>query len=119
MAQKTAKSVEGTLEQLRDRIDATRVTKTGDIDFHLSGDGGGDYRISSGPGASAITAAAPRPAGTGPLLEVWADAETMRAIIDGKKDPVKQFLLGRMRIRGDLRYLSDLGVELGIFEKPL
>lgn len=119
MAQKKTKSVEGTLEQLRDRIDAARVTKTGDIDLHLSGEAGGDYRISAGPGAAALTAAAPRAAGSEPLLEVWADAETIRAIVDGKKDPIKQFLLGRMRVRGDLRYLSDLGVELGIFEKPL
>ncbi len=107
------------MEQLRDRIDAARSTKSGDIDFHLSGETGGDYRISSGLGASALTGATPRAAGSEPLVEVWADAETMRAIVDGKKDPVKQFLLGRMRVRGDLRYLSDLGVELGIFEKPL
>jgi hypothetical protein len=54
-----------------------------------------------------------------PLVEVLADAETVRAIIDGEKDAQKQFFSGGIRVRGDLRYFSDLAVELGLLKTPL
>lgn len=119
MAEKKGKALENALERLRKRMDECAVLKPGDIDLHLSGESGGEYRISSGRGKSTISSGAGRVPGPGPLLEVWGDANTIRAIIDGEKDPVKQFLTGRMRVRGNIRYLSEIGVELGILDKPL
>lgn len=119
MAAKKGKSVQDSLDRLGERMDKCRALKPGDIDLHLSGKSGGEYRISSGKGKTTITTAAGRGAGREPLFEVWGDADTIRAIIDGEKDPVKQFLAGNMRVRGNMRYLSEVGVELEILEKPL
>ena len=95
MAEKKGKSVQDALERLRQRMDECRAVKSGDIDLHLSGKSGGEYRISFGKGKTTISSAAGRGAGREPLLEVWGDADTIRAIIDGEKDPLKQFLAGR------------------------
>jgi len=32
---------------------------------------------------------------------------------------LKHFLAGGFRVRGDLRYFSDLAMEIGILENPL
>jgi hypothetical protein len=52
-------------------------------------------------------------------LEIRGDAETVQAIIDGEKDAAKEFFAGGIRVRGDLRYLSDVMLELGLLERPL
>jgi hypothetical protein len=54
-----------------------------------------------------------------PLIEVMGDSRRIQAIIEGRKDAVKEFLAGGLRVRGDLDYLSDLGMELGILRRPL
>jgi hypothetical protein len=54
-----------------------------------------------------------------PVLEIHADAETVQRILDGEKDAAKQFFAGGIRVRGDLRYLSDVALELGLLEQPL
>lgn len=119
MEEEKGKTIEDTLERLRGRMDECAAVKPGDIDLHLTGTSGGEYRITSARGKTTIGSAATRSAGRGPLLEVWGDANTVRAIIDGEKDPVKQFLAGNMRVRGNIRYLSEVCVELGILDKPL
>lgn len=116
---KKGKTLEDALDRLRKRMDKCGALKPGDIDLHASGAAGGDYRIQSGRGKSTITRAAGGGSGASPLFEVWGNAKTIRAIIDGEKDPVKQFLTGGMRVRGNLRYLSDIGMELGLLDKPL
>lgn len=119
MAERKNKSLEDALERLRERIDAAPRVKPGEVELHLTGKQAGDYRIGLGQGKATVSAMAGRPTERRPTLEVWGDADTIRAILDGDKDPVKQFLVGGMRVRGDLRYLSEMGVELGILDKPL
>jgi hypothetical protein len=51
-------------------------------------------------------------------LEVYGDAERIRGIVEGEKDAVREFLAGGLRVRGDLRYLSELGLELGFLRRP-
>lgn len=119
MAQKKSKSLEDALDRLGKRMDKCSALKPGDIDLHVGGPSGGEYRIQSGQGRCSIAKAAGRGSGLSPLFEVWGDDKTIRAIVDGEKDPVKQFLTGAMRVRGNLRYLSDIGVELGLLKKPL
>ena len=53
-----------------------------------------------------------------PLIEVFGDRKRIQAIIDGEKDPRAQFLAGGLRVRGDLRYLSDLAVDIGLLDEP-
>lgn len=119
MAEKKGESVQDTLERIRKRMNECRAVKPGNIDFHLSGASGGEYRISSRGGKTTISSAVARGAGPAPLLEIWGDSDTICAIIDGRKDPVKQFLAGGIRVRGNLRYFSEVAVELGILDKPL
>jgi putative sterol carrier protein len=53
-----------------------------------------------------------------PLIEVFGDRTRIEAIINGEKDPRKIFLAGGLRVRGDLRYLSELAVDLGLLDEP-
>jgi hypothetical protein len=52
-------------------------------------------------------------------LEVIGDADRIQAILAGEKDGRMQFLAGGFRVRGDLRYLSDIALELGLIKEPL
>ena len=54
-----------------------------------------------------------------PLVEVLGDPEAVRAVLSGEVEGRKRFLAGGIRVRGDLRYLSDLALELGLLAKPL
>ena len=53
------------------------------------------------------------------FIQVMGDANTVRAILDGDRDAREQFLAGGLRVQGDLRYLSDLALELGVLKEPL
>jgi hypothetical protein len=50
---------------------------------------------------------------------VIGDAGAVQDILDGRVDARERFLAGGIRVRGDLRYLSDLGLELGLLKQPL
>ena len=54
-----------------------------------------------------------------PLLEVKGDARRLQAITRGEKDARKQFLAGGIRVRGDMHYLSELGMRLGFLKTPI
>jgi hypothetical protein len=106
------------LNGLAARLQNSRSLRRGNVVLRLAGAEAGDYslecadggvRINEGP----VTSEAP------PLFEVFGDSNTIRAIIDGEKDAVRQFYAGGIRIRGDLRYFSDVAVELGILKEPL
>jgi hypothetical protein len=56
---------------------------------------------------------------TEPLLEVIGDPRRIGAIIRGKKDARMQFFAGGIRVRGDMHYLSELGMQLGFLKKPI
>jgi hypothetical protein len=106
------------------RLQQSRILRQGDIVLHLTGEGGGDYCLTCGTGqiqvqeAGGMASAAARGSAP-PLLEVLGDARVIRDILDGKKDPVKQFLVGGLRIRGDLRHFSDLALEMNLIDQPL
>jgi hypothetical protein len=56
---------------------------------------------------------------TEPLLEVIGDPRRIRAIVMGEKDARMQFFAGGIRVRGDMHYLSELGMRLGFLKKPI
>jgi hypothetical protein len=111
--------VRDSLGRLAERLHTAESARSGVIVFRLTGDGGGTYALERAPSEVRLQESAAEGAETPPLIEVMGDAETISAIIDGEKDAQKQFLTGRIRLRGDLRYLSDLAVELGILKTPL
>jgi len=118
---KNTKTLEDSLTQLSKTLGGCTSHQSGDIVLHLSGDEGGEYCISCLPGKEATIAKKLHgSADRKPLFEVWGDANVIRAILDGEKDAMKQFLGGKnMRIRGNLRRFSDIAVELGILKNPL
>jgi SCP-2 sterol transfer family len=93
--------------------------RDGTVVFHLGGAAGGTYHLERRGRNARVVDAAESELDQEPLLEVRGDAETIRAIIDGEKDATKQFFAGGIRVRGDLRHLSDVALELGLIERPL
>lgn len=105
------------LRDLAAKVEKAKGHRAGDIVLRLSGAGGGTFRLSSGRGRTEFTETTD--VATQPLVEVMGDAETVHAVLDGEVDARQQFLEGGIRVRGDLRYVSDLAQELGLLDQPL
>ena len=113
---KTVKTVKTVLEGVGKKISKSGRLRAGTIVFRLSGDSGGDFCLSCTAGSAELIEGAAK----GPhTIEVMGPASRIRAILERKKDARKQFLAGGIRIRGDIRYLSDLAMELGIIDEPI
>ena len=109
-----AKALSDTFTKLIERGRQITSLKEGSIVFRLTG--GGVYCIDCSARGAEVTAGMPRGV---PIIEVLGDAKNIQAILEGKRDAVAQFMAGGLRVRGDLRYLSDLALELGILKQPL
>jgi SCP-2 sterol transfer family len=106
---------EETLRGLAPKVAGARKLRRGDIAFRLTG--GTDVVLAAEKGKAEVVPAAGR---TGkPLVEVIGDADAVHKVLSGAVEGRKQFLAGGIRVRGDLRYLSDLATELGLLAKPL
>ena len=121
-----AKSVggnRGTFEKghgrLLERLAKTKAMKPGDIVFRLAGPGGGNFVVECSEKGARVAESAAAGADCAPLVEVIGDAKRINAILAGTKDARKEFLAGGFRVRGDLRYLSNVALELGILKEPL
>ena len=112
-------TIEDTLGGLVQKLDTSVNLRTGDIIFHLSGVSGGEFRLASHAGKTVISSTGRGADDRKPLIEIWGDASVIRSIINGEKNALKQFMVGGIRIRGDLRYFSDLALEIGILDAPL
>ncbi len=108
--------VEGYLRDFAQRLGETKAARKGSIALRLTGAGGGEYFLDCSKGSVRLAKGMPR---TAPLIEVMGDAKRIQAILAGKKEGRTQFLAGGIRVRGDLRYLSDVALELGIIKEPL
>jgi SCP-2 sterol transfer family len=118
-AGETRASLHNSLRRLAQRLRESKSLRQGDIVFRLAGSAAGNYCLECSESEVRVAESAAAGADRQPLIEVMGDAETIRAIIDGEKDATKQFLVGGIRVRGDLRYLSDLALELGLLKAPL
>jgi hypothetical protein len=112
-------TTKGMLDGLAQKLDASANVRAGDIVLHLSGTDGGEFRLSSRPGKTIVSSTGGGGEDRKPLIEVWGKANVIGSILKGEKDALKQFMVGGIRIRGDLGYFSDLALELGILEAPL
>lgn len=107
------------LQSIAPRVQQARTRRNGDIAFRLAGTSGGKAEMVlavESDGVRVVEAAGRT--GT-PLVEVLGDPEAVRAVLSGEVEGRRRFLAGGMRVRGDLRYLSDLAIELGLLAKPL
>lgn len=118
LSQTARESVQNSVGALATRVAGTRTARVGDILLRLSGQGGGTYRLAYGPNRE-VQVAETADVGARPLIEVIGDAQTVQAVIDGRVDARTQFLAGGIRVRGDLQYLSNLALELGLLRDPL
>jgi len=118
-AGKSRASFQDTLGRISERLAKSRSMRRGDIVFRLSGPGGGNYLVECGEGQARVAETAAAGVDRTPLVEVIGDARSIHAVLAGKKDARTQFLAGGFRVRGDLRYLSDVALELGLIKEPL
>lgn len=109
-------SVEASLASFLEKVREAKSLRTGSIAFRLTGDEAGEYYIDNSPQGVRLLKSAPQSL---PLIEVIGDARRIKTILEGKKNARTEFLAGGIRVRGDLRYLSDVALELGILESPL
>ena len=118
------KKLQDTLERLARTLEKSPSLKPGVIAFHLTGAFEGDIILECSEGqVHVMEFPAARGGGGGggmpSFIEVMGDANTIRAILDGEIDARERFLSGGLRVWGDLRYLSDLTLELGVLKEPL
>jgi hypothetical protein len=124
MAKKSAERVaRGTLKEalgrISERLAKSKAMKPGDIVFRLGGQGGGNFVVECSEKEVHVAESAAAGADRSPLVEVIGDARRIHAILAGTKDAREQFLAGGFRVRGDLRYLSNVAMEVGIIKDPL
>lgn len=116
MNSKKRTATEKALDDLADRLTECTSLRTGSIAFQMPGRGGGEYRLDCQPGAAQVAEGL----GQKPhQVEVIGSPAKIRSLIEGEHDAVKVFLGGGIRLRGDIRYASDLALELGLIEEPL
>lgn len=107
------------LIRVSDRLAKSKMLRAGDIVFRLAGEGGGSFVVECNEQGVRVAESAAAGADRTPLVEVIGEARILDAILAGQKDAREQFLTGRFRVRGDLRYLSDIALELGFLKEPL
>ncbi|MGZ6983205.1 MAG: SCP2 sterol-binding domain-containing protein, partial [Ilumatobacteraceae bacterium] len=103
------------LTPFAERLSKARTLREGTIALHFTD--GRSAHLECSPAGVQITEG--MPADHTPLLEVMGDPQRIQAILEGRKNAVKEFFAGGLRVRGDLGYLSELGMELGILRRPL
>ena len=106
------------LEGLAHRLGQTGAMRPGSIMFRLSGEEGGDFCLDCTPRGANLAEGAPRDAGA-PLIEVIGDVRVIRSILERKRRPARFSWPAGFRVRGDLKYLTDVAMELGLLEEPI
>jgi hypothetical protein len=112
-------TLQESLERISERLAKSKAMKPGDIVFRLAGEGGGNFVIESSDDGVRVVESAAAGSDRTPLVEVIGDAKRIQAVLTGEKDARAQFLAGGFRVRGDLRYVSNLALELGIIKEAL
>jgi hypothetical protein len=110
-------NLEAQLEEIARKATGLRTLKKGTVLVRATGAGGGDYLLENSERGVRLTRGATP--GTPPVIEIIGDARRIQDVLAGQKDAAAHFLAGGFRIRGDLRYFSDLALELGILKEPL
>ena len=120
MAQKprkstSKKSLDGEFENALRKLEGARARRIGTILIRLVGEAGGDLYVHSGAAGCTVSR---EPGSAPPLIEVFGDAEQIRAVLDGSREGLAQFYRGGIRVRGDLHYLSELAHDMGLIREP-
>jgi hypothetical protein len=104
------------LHQFGQKLSQAKALRRGHVVLRLSGSEGGNFCFSF-DGKSFVSSAEIPP---GPhAVELIGDGKRIRSVLSGAKDARAQFLAGGFRLRGDMKYISDLAVELGLLTQPI
>jgi hypothetical protein len=101
-----------------ERLHRDRVLQPGSIVLH-SGSGAGGFMLKSSEGGVELQALEAGADSGSARIEVICDPARLTSIIEGKKDARMQFFAGGIRVRGDMAYLSEIGLRLGFLDRPL
>jgi predicted lipid carrier protein YhbT len=110
-----AAPVEAALKKLTERLTGCRALRKSSIVIRTVDGAGRDYYLDCSPGSVQMTSAPLSP----PTIEIIGNTRNIESLLLGRTDPRRLFFAGALRIRGDLRYLSNLALELGILKQPL
>ena len=101
-----------------DRLRVDRVLKPGNIVLH-SGSAAGGYMVKCSEGGVEFKPLSVGDETGSARIEVIGDPRRLASIIQGKRDARMVFFAGGIRIRGDIAYLSEIGLKLGFLDRPL
>jgi predicted lipid carrier protein YhbT len=107
--------VDAALKKLVARMTGCRALRKSSILIRTVDGGGRAYYLDCSPESVTVASAPLAP----PTIEIIGNVRNLESLLLGRKDPRKLFFAGALRVRGDLRYLSNLAVELGILKQPL
>jgi hypothetical protein len=102
------------LQSLKD----AKLLRHGAIVLH-TGSAAGGIVLTAGDGGTQVADVEIGSEPAAPLIEVIGDPRRITAIMRGEKDARLQFFAGGIRVRGDIAYLSEIGMKLGFIDRPL
>jgi hypothetical protein len=109
-------ALQKTVVSLGTRLHRAKVLRPGAVVFRTPGEDGTSFTLrATATGVQIERTGEP----TDSHLEVIGDPRRIHAILRGEKEGRLHFLAGGLRVRGDMHYLSQLGVELGFLAKPI
>lgn len=114
--QKHVAALQQAVEAAAARLQPERRLRPGAIVFRAAEGETPIFALRSSERGAMVEASA---ADAAPLLEVIGDPRRISAIVRGEKDARMQFFAGGIRVRGDMHYLSELGMQLGFLKKPI
>jgi hypothetical protein len=106
----------GTMQAFAEKLSKAQGLRDGHIVVRMTGAAAKDYFVHCRNGKATLADNAP--AGH-PLVELIGDPKRIGPVLSGTKDARKVFLAGGLRVRGDIRYVSDLGMRLGLLQQPI
>lgn len=107
-------SVEAAVSKFSANFERARTRRIGSILLRLTGENGGAFYLHSTSTGCSVSREA---TAESPQVEVIGNADRIRAILDGSKEGRLQFYAGGIRVRGDMRYLSELAHEMGFIKE--
>jgi predicted lipid carrier protein YhbT len=109
------KALQSTLDTVAGRLLRDRRLRPGSIVFRDPDDEHAAFALRASGDTVEIVAGVD----ADPVLEVSGDPRRLKSIIEGQKDARAQFFAGGISVRGDMHYLSELGMTLGFLKTPL
>lgn len=111
----THKKLEAVVGDVVRAFERARTRRTGSILLRMIGEDGGDFYVHSTRAGCQLSR---EPMAGPPQVEVIGDADSLRAVLEKRREGRLQFYSGGIRVRGDLHYLSEIAHEMGFIKEP-